>query len=230
MSHGATSKGGAGRGLLVFAPRIRLNMSMRLPSWARVVPLVLMATAVLAAGCARSGYQYVEYDDENVFIKVPEDWDVVSEGNVDFAITPDDNPQVLPGERLLPWRAQFDAAPDSLRNSLEYVSGFVEVQPVDRRMRSDLNPLTFFPIDSLADAGGVEVVRHDLVRVGDVSGHRIAWRQVAEDGTELIGDRLVMTNSLNSVVYTVGFACAVGCYDANAADIDEVMRTFTVED
>ena len=45
-----------------------------------------------------------------------------------------------------------------------------------------------------------------------------------------MGDRLVMTNSLNSVVYTVGLGCTVGCYNANAAAIDEVMRTFTVED
>ena len=202
---------------------------MRLPRWALVASLVLVATAVLAAGCARSGYQYVEYDDESVFLKIPDHWDVVSEGNIDFAITPDDNPQVLPGERLLPWRAQFDASPESSRNSLDYVAGFVEVQPVDRRMRSDLNLVTFFPVD-LSGVEGVEVVRHDLVTSGDVSGHRIAWKQLTADGLELIGDRLVMTNSLNSVVYTVGFGCTSGCYDANVAQIDEVMRTFTVED
>ena len=58
---------------------------------------MLVATAVLAAGCGRSGYEYVENDDETVFLKIPEEWQVVSEGNVDFAITPDGNyPQILP--------------------------------------------------------------------------------------------------------------------------------------
>ena len=200
---------------------------MRLRSWARVVALVLVATAVLAAGCGRSGYDYVENDDETVFLKIPEDWQVVSEGNVDFAITPDGNyPQILPGEDVLAWRAQFGAAPDL--NSLDYVAGFVEVQPVDRRMRSELNLAQFFPVD--LSAGEVDVVRHDLVTAGDISGHRIAWKQVTPDGLEIIGDRLVMTNSLNSVVYTVGVGCTIGCYNANAAVIDEVMRTFTVED
>lgn len=200
---------------------------MRLRWWARVVPLVLVATAVLAAGCGRSGYDYVENDDETVFLKIPEDWQVVSEGNVDFAITPDGNyPQILPGEEVLAWRAQFDAAPDL--NSLDYVAGFVEVQPVDRRMRSELNLAQFFPVD--LSAGEVDVVRHDLVTAGDISGHRIAWRQITPDGLEIMGDRLVMTNSLNSVVYTVGVGCTIGCYNANAAAIDEVMRTFTVED
>ena len=203
---------------------------MRLPSWARVVPLVLVATAVLAAGCGRSGYQYVEYDGENVFIKIPESWDVVSEGNVDFALTPDDNPQVLPGERLLPWRAQFDASPAQDPFSFDYVAGFVEVQPVDRRMRSELNLVSLFPFNRTAGDGEIEVVRHDLVTVGDVSGHRITWRQVTPDGQEIVGDHLVMANSLKSVVYTVGFGCTVGCYAANVAEIDEIMRTFTVED
>ena len=203
---------------------------MRLPRWALVASLVLMATAVLAAGCGRSGYQYVEDDDETVFIKVPSDWDIVSEGYVDFVLTPDANPQVLPGNRSLPWRAQFDAAPERSRSSLDYVTGFVEVQPVDRRLRSQLNLADFLPINSSVDPGAVEVVRHDLVTVGDVSGHRVALKQVTADGTEFISDELVMTDSLNSVVYTVGFACAIGCYNANAAEIDEVMRTFTVED
>ena len=202
---------------------------MRLPSWARVVALVLVATAVLAAGCGRSGYEYVENDDETVFVKIPEDWHIVSEGHVDFAITPDGNyPQILPGEDVLAWRAQFDAAPDT--PSLDYVAGFVEVQPVDRRMRSQLNLAEFFPIDLESVVGEIEVVRHDLVTVGDISGHRIAWRQTTPDGREVIGDRLVMTNSLNSVVYTIGLGCTVGCYNANVAEIDEVMRTFTVED
>ncbi len=202
---------------------------MRLPSWARVVPLVLVAAAVLAAGCGRSGYEYVENDDETVFLKIPEDWQIVSEGNVDFAITPDGNyPQILPGEDVLAWRAQFDAAPGI--SSLDYVAGFVEVQPVDRRMRSDLNLASFFPIDATSIDGEIEVVRHDLITVGDISGHRIAWKQTTADGREIMGDRLVMTNSLNSVVYTVGLGCTVGCYNANSAEIEEVMRTFTVED
>ena len=208
---------------------MRLNRGMRLPSWARVALPVLVATAVLAAGCGRSGYEYVENDDETVFLKIPEDWHVVSEGHVDFAITPDGNyPQILPGEDVLAWRAQFAAAPDI--NSLDHVAGFVEVQPVDRRMRSDLNLASFFPLDSTGSVGEIEVVRHDLITVGDVSGHRIAWKQTTADGQEIMGDRLVMTNSLNSVVYTVGVGCTIGCYNANAAEIDEVMRTFTVED
>ena len=70
------------------------------------------------------------------FIKIPDDWDVVSEGAVNFTITPDDDIQPIPGEFVLAWRAEFDAAPASRAGSFDYVQGYVEVQPVDRRWQS----------------------------------------------------------------------------------------------
>ena len=202
---------------------------MRLPSWARPAVLGLIA-AILASGCGRSGYQYVENRDDTVFLKIPDDWEIVAEGVVNYAITPDDNPQRLPGENVVPWRAVFNAAPDGEAASFDHVSGFVEVQPVDRRMRADLSLLAFFPPEVSNVTEGVEVVRHDLVTAGEASGHRIAWTRLMEDGREIMGDRLVMTDDLNRVIYTVGVGCSIGCYDANAASIDEVMRTFTVGD
>ncbi len=208
---------------------MRLNRGMRLPLWARAAPLVLMAAAVLLAACGRSGYQYVDNDDETVFIKIPEDWDVVSEGAVNFTLTPDDNIQPIPGELVLPWRAAFDAAPTGERGSLDYVQGHVEVQPVDRRVQDNLNIDFFFP-ELSSNAGGVEDVRRYLVTVGDVSGERIKWKQVTESGTEFMRDRLVLKNSINSVVYRVDVVCSLGCYQANANSIEEVMSTFTVED
>ena len=201
---------------------------MRFPALARAAPLVLVVAAVcVLAACGRSGYQYVENGDETVFVKIPEDWAVVSEGTVNYTVTPDDEIQPILGEFVWPWRAEFDAAPNDQRGSLDYVRGFVEVQPVDRRMQSDLSYALFFP--ELAVVGGVEVVRHDRVTVGDVSGHRIAWKHVTQDGEEFMRDRLVLTNSINSVVYRVQLLCAVGCYDANTSSIEEVMSTFTVD-
>lgn len=206
----------------------RLNGGMRLRRWTRLAPLALAAALVLGA-CGRSGYQYVENDDDTVFIKIPDDWDVVSEGAVNFTITPDDDIQPIPGEFVLAWRAEFDAAPASRAGSFDYVQGYVEVQPVDRRWQSSVRADQFFP-DIAGDPEAVERVRHDLVTVGDVSGHRMTWKQVAADGNAFVSDRLVLLDSLSSKVYSVNFVCTVGCYNANAAQIDEIMRTFTVED
>ena len=197
--------------------------------WARAAPLVLMAAAVLLAACGRSGYQYVDNDDETVFIKIPADWDVVSEGTVNFTVTPDEDIQPIPGELVLPWRAEFDAAPDDQRGSLNYVQGHVEIQPVDRRIQATL-PLSFFFPEVSSDIAVVEDVRRYLVTVGDVSGERIRWKQVTESGTEFVRDRLVLRNSINSVVYRVDVVCSLGCYQANANSIEEIMSTFTVED
>ena len=208
--------------------KMRLNRGMRLPVWARAAPLVLMAAALLLAACGRSGYQYVENADDTVFLKIPEDWSVVSAGNVNFTLTPDDDIQPIPGEFVLAWRAEFDAAPGGLRGAPDYVQGSVEVQPVDRRWQSGLSLDLFFP-ELSGDVAGVERLSHDLVTIGDVSGHRIIWKQVGEDGREFMGDRLVVKDGISSVVYRVNLWCTVGCYQANAASIDEIMGTFTVE-
>lgn len=200
---------------------------MQLRAWASAVP-VLLAVIALAAGCASSGYQYVENDDSTVFIKVPESWDVVSEGAINFAITPDDDIQPIPGEFVLAWRATFDAAPASRTGSYDYVQGYAEVQPVDRRMQESVRADLFFP-ELTTTPEAVQEVRHDLVTVGDVSGHRMAWTQPASDGSTVVSDRLVLVDSLSSKVYSVQFTCTVGCYNANLEQIDEVMRTFTVE-
>ena len=197
--------------------------------WVRAAPLVLMAAAVLLAACGGSGYQYVENGDETVFLKIPEDWDVVSEGTVNFTVTPDEDIQPIPGELVLPWRAEFDAAPDDQRGSLNYVQGHVEIQPVDRRIQATL-PLSFFFPEVSSDVAGAEDVRRYLVTVGDVSGERIRWKQVTESGTEFVRDRLVLRNSINSVVYRVDVVCSLGCYQVNANSIEEIMSTFTVED
>ena len=203
---------------------------MRLPSSARLAPVALISVALLMASCGRSGYQYVENADDTVFIKIPEDWNVVSEGTVNWTLTPTRDEEIQPiiGEFVLPWRAEFAAAPNDRRGSSDYVEGFVEVQPVDRRLQADLSFARFFPELSAGD--GVEVLRHELVTVGDASGHRVASRRISADGEEIMGDRLVMTNSLNSVVYIVWLGCAVGCYSTNANSIEEIMSTFTVED
>ena len=207
---------------------MRLNMGMRLPVWARTAPLVLMASALLIAGCGRSGYQYVENADDTVFIKIPEDWIVVSEGTVNWILTPDDDMQPIPGEFVLPWRAEFDAAPSNSRSSADYVRGSVEVQPVDRRIQERVQTAAFFP-ELFGDQQGVEQVLHHIVTVGDFSGNRFVWKQVAADGSEIVGDRLVLTDSINSVVYSVNVSCSIVCYNANLASIEEVMSTFTVE-
>ena len=75
----------------------------------------------------------------------------------------------------------------------------------------------------------MEQLLHHLVTVGDVSGHRFIWKEVTADGQVLMGDRLVLTNSINSVVYSVDLRCSVGCYQANSTSIEEIMSTFTVE-
>ena len=80
--------------------------------------LLVVAGSLLLAACGRSGFQYIENDDDSVFLKIPADWSVLSEGLVNFTLTNDDGDlELLPGDSVLPWQAVF--AEDETAESAE---------------------------------------------------------------------------------------------------------------
>ncbi len=194
--------------------------------------LVLGALAVLAmlvAACGRSGFQYIENDADTVFVKIPAEWELLSEGIVDFTVTTEDGQlELLPGDETLPWRAVFDASPPALRGQLQHVAGSVEVQPVDRRLRSGLNLSRFLGFDPTDPDNEVEVLRQYGVSEGGFHGLRIVYRPSLETAVEATVDRVLLTDDRGSAVYDLLVFCSVACYDENAEVIDEIMTTFTV--
>jgi hypothetical protein len=46
--------------------------------------LLVVAGSLLLAACGRSGFQYIENEDDSVFLKIPAEWSVLSEGLVNF--------------------------------------------------------------------------------------------------------------------------------------------------
>jgi hypothetical protein len=198
-----------------------LNMCVRkrpLALWASLAGLLLLAA------CGESGYQYLESDDEHVFAKIPGDWEIMSEGVVDFALRPEDGSQfrLLPGDDVLPWRAQFTSDPSG-RVDPDSPAGYVDVQPVDARMREGLS------IERLLELGPGGETMSDPVPIvlGDLEGFRA--RYVTDGDDPVVGDRLVLTDDRHTVVYVVQVGCRETCFEANYDEIDEILRTFTVQ-
>jgi hypothetical protein len=187
------------------------------------VLVVAVCVSALVA-CGRSGYQYLESEDERVFAKIPDDWDVVSQGIIDFVLRPSDGSQVrlLPGDDTLPWRARFTADPSG-RVGPDHVSGYVDVQPVDARMRDQVT------LDVLAEIGTTDgaIGEPRPIVLGDLEGFRLRLESAGDD--PLVNDRLVLTDDRRTVVYVIQAGCRQPCFDDNAAVIDEIMRTFTVK-
>lgn len=197
----------------------------------RALRLALFAAVVLvAAACGRSGYQYIENDDSTVFAKIPEEWEVVSEGTVDFSLTGEDGQiSILPGDQTLPWRALFDAQPaadGSVR--FDRVLGAVEVQPVDRRRRSAMSMATLLGFDPDSPAENVTVLRRADVRQGEFTGMRVTYTTEIQ-GVDTTMDRMILTDDRFTAVYDLRVFCDNDCFDENESVIDEIIGTFTVE-
>ena len=181
----------------------------------------------IAAGCARSGFQYLEDEGSGVYAKIPDDWEVTTEGNIDFALVGEDGTiSVLPGEATLPWRAEFDSAPQG--NSLADLAGAIEVQPVDRRLRSDLSIGGLIGIDPDSPDDGITVFHQAEVNRGDLSGRRIIYGRNFS-GRETLIDRMLLSDDRFTTIYELRLFCDRDCFTENAGVIDEIMETFTVQ-
>ena len=191
---------------------------------------LLTGLVLVSAACGRSGFQYIENDDSTVFAKIPDEWELVSEGIVDFTLTGEDGQlSILPGDETLPWRALFDAQPSPDGSiGFDRVLGAVEVQPVDRRIRTEINLESIFGFDP--DDPGEEVIvlaQADVIQ-GDLTGKRVIY-QTTVSGVSTTIDRQILTDDRFTTVYELRLGCARDCFSANATVIDEIMETFTVE-
>lgn len=195
--------------------------------WSVGTTLVLLALTAVA--CGRSGYQYIENDETGVYAKIPDDWSVISEGLIDFALVGEDGQMaILPGDDILPWRAYFDAEPDAERGGFDRVLGAVEVQPVDRRLRGSLNLETLVGFDPNAPTDEYRVLYRSDVERGALTGMRLIY-ETELSGIDNTVDRLMLTDDRFTTVYEVRIFCATACFADNANVIEEIMDTFTVE-
>lgn len=205
---------------------------------------VAVALLLVAAACSRSGFAYVEQEDEGVFIKVPENWTV-------FETTEVEPPPQLLGDILLqplsgvvrPWQVVIDAGPEPTASNIrkplyDFPIGLAEIQPIDFGVRDLFNTAmmrslsTGFAVDPVAEANsgnGEFVIELDQDIVKDeLRGNRLRYRRSVDGGT-LVVDSLVLADGINSKWYRITMSCEENCFLANARLIDEIMTSFTVE-
>lgn len=195
-----------------------------------VAALLIAAAGLLFAACGRSGFQYLESDTSGAYAKIPADWSVTSEGFVDFAITgEDDQIRILPGETVVPWKAEFNAAPDATSQTTDHVLGALEVQPVDRRMRGQLALENLFGFDLADPNDGVTVLSQTPTERGELTGLRLSYARTAANGLESRVERIMLTDDRFTTIYDLRLFCGTTCFIENDAVINEIIDTFTVE-
>lgn len=203
---------------------MRFNGAMARLCGRRVV-LLSAVLALVAAGCGRSGDQYLESPDGQVFAKVPDRFEVTDLGAVAPALSEDGRLLGLPGDTVsLPWRAFFGPSQD-----LDRVSGWIDVQPVDSRVRSQYGASSLLGFDPDNFSDEIEVYSRTDVVHGDLEGQRIVYRPGEGDEQRLM-QVVAVADIRNSVVIAIRAGCSLECYEANEELIGEIVDSLYVKD
>jgi hypothetical protein len=204
-----------------------------------VAEVVLALTIVASvAGCGESERDnaYVEHADAGLFMRLPADWETFQVLN--------DNPTKDPRTDADggPWRVIFDGAPDADRAHLEEPSpddpvGFAEIDPTPggtgvtshAEMRSLLTSTadSFEAVDPL-ESPDFDVIDYEEFDLGSFYGNRLTVDTAGEDGDIRVTQIVASTDGADRV-YVVRLLCSVECYDDNAAEIEAVLDSFTLE-
>jgi hypothetical protein len=210
---------------------------------------VVCALAVLAVGCGRSDFQYVENSSEGVYIRVPDDWDVVA-NDLDPAL-PRTSRGVVLTENLPPtiglWEVDMVASPVAAGGDFPEAKGTLLVSIVNPEYRHEVSVESqrarrfqlsgeeegqVATLRELARQNDPRVALIDDVDIveNDIRGNRAVFRVQGDDGSTSIVDHVVTFDAATSRSYELFFSCETRCYEANRSAINEIVDSLTVED
>lgn len=189
-------------------------------------------------GCGDTSHRYIANKDENVYLKIPADWN-----DLPFADSDADRLEELTSQVTLVWRA--GATPD-LRGTPDLVDpdaplAFVAVYEVDGQLNQQMSaslarlaasPLGFDPVIPNDDAQQalVEVLDYAPLDFDDMSGSRVIFRYRAESTAEWseIYDVSSAYDSSRFRLYVLQVGCSTTCFESNQDAIKKVADSWLV--
>jgi hypothetical protein len=192
---------------------------------------VALAAVATLAGCG-SGAHYVANRDEDVYLKLPDDWtalDVPIEG-ADAAAA-------------LPWQMVVDGAGEPSADHFDEAS---PAEPVGRIIVSELAPqyrdgmsltqlralaLGTDPLSLVAEEGsGVEILGSLAhYEVDGNFGNRIRFKYTPEaGGPEVVMEQVAVTDPGLTRIYVVQMTCELACFEDHLDEIEQINESFHI--
>ena len=206
--------------------------------------VLLVATCLVLpglAGCGAPAYTYVADSASSTYYKVPTGWHAISQSSLDQILSSGG------GSTSGVWATAYDAGQSpSAQNILSFTvtrpflfSEVIKLSPDQSNslsydgLRDFLLPVTSTAQEEWQASGntqlsGFEQLRDDTITAASgVHGVRETF-QYTFSGTSDTFDEVSLTNPDQTVVYFLMVHCTSTCYSQNEANIDTVMRSFTV--
>jgi hypothetical protein len=197
-----------------------------------------VAAAVLLAGCAGSGFTYVQSSANRTYFKVPDDWQVYDKDQVLGLDRRPSQPQADPGLKYL---AVFDADPKpSLEHDLQTATapfGVVKVRQLSPEERDTFSLQSLrnevVPIDDILEqeVGQIQLIQEpeSIVKSGGLRGSRLVYSVVTENGSFTV-DQTGLVDAATNMLYFFIVGCESECFAENRRTISEVADSWTIKE
>ncbi|MFM8305025.1 MAG: hypothetical protein ACKOA9_12145 [Actinomycetota bacterium] len=199
----------------------------------------VLAAAVLVAGCAESGFNYVKSSEDKTYFKVPKRWTLFDERAVMDGIGSGLTRSERQTELDQTWRIAFDAAPKpSLGHLGSAGAGHPSGLAVVRNLTFDASDSLsnnvlrnyFFDIDAALEDGTGELVSYEELQLdGGFRGLRLV-ANLDVDGKRMTLDQTALVDQATSKIYALLVSCSRACFDENRGQITKVVDSWTVRD
>jgi hypothetical protein len=200
--------------------------------------VMTVAAAVLLAGCAGSGFTYVQSSANRTYFKVPDDWQVYDKDQVLGLDRRPSQPQADPGLKYL---AVFDADPKpSLEHDLQTATapfGVVKVRQLSPEERDTFSLQSLrnevVPIDDILEqeVGQIQLIQEpeSIVKSGGLRGSRLVYSVVTENGSFTV-DQTGLVDAATNMLYFFIVGCESECFAENRRTISEVADSWTIKE
>jgi hypothetical protein len=206
------------------------------------------ATAFGAAGCGAPEYEYVKNSDQQTYFKVPGSWHRVDQAALDEWVLGETGSATARLRKDLIWSVAYDAAAEP---EASHVYGFMPTtEPVvwakvERLVPSQSDVVSFDVLRDLvlpvtegsrkqAEAGQAALedfeLLHDEVLTPEdgLHGVRVVYNYRLPTGVLHTFDQTALANNDSSLIYLLFVRCSATCYSDRAAELQEIVKSFTV--
>ena len=193
--------------------------------------------AVVAAGCAGSGYTYVSSTSTGTFFKIPQSWKVYDKGSI---LAHTGQAGAAGAQAQVPFLAIIDADPkpslDHLLPASTHPFGLARVRALSTQEHDGYSLASLrneaINVDQLsqANAGSVQVLAAPTLLVHQgMRGTHLEYTVRNPDGTAFSVDQVGLVDAATQTVWLLLIGCQASCYAHYMSTIHQVVDSWTVK-
>lgn len=204
----------------------------------KVRTAIVAVIGLLLTACQPSRFTYVHNSQEGAYVKFPSEWHLFDAEDFLEHQFGDLAPGARESVRQQFWAIAFDADPEPtlahLNGPNQFPFGLVQVIQLGEEERDAFSLASLrnqvMDFDEALAAGAIDpLLVKDVTTPEGLRGMRLRFNVLRLDG-EFTFDQTAFVDADTRTVYVLFVGCAVDCFKAHSAEIDQITESWTVKE